>query len=386
MQMSAGGGNRTKKVVLHLGLGRCFCSQPVSLKCAMNKMQPPPPAQTGGITLNDIAKTVGVSAATVSRVLSFDPTLSVSDKKRQAILETAEALNYETPRQRKRGQDTQSGNVSGKILLVHFLRPKEELSDPYYVALRLGIERRCAERQLEYLKAYQGDDMPDAALLQGAAGVIVIGWHAPVEEQWLCAHAAHIVFADFTPEVTGVDVVVNDYQQATEDLLNALAHNGYQRIAFMGWTDKRPRAKIERPEKRFLAYEAWMRARGWYDATLCALGEKSEEGGYDLAMHLLQSPQRPQVLVTANDNMAVGAYRALKKLGLKIPADISVASFNDNSVASFMNPALTTVRLPAEEIGETAVDLLLERLSGRDLAKRVILESRIVWRSSVQHK
>ena len=79
----------------------------------------------------------------------------------------------------------------------------------------------------------------------------------------------------------------------------------------------------------------------------------------------------------------MGAYRACVKLGLTIPNDIAIAAFNDNSVAQFMAPPLTTVRLPAEEIGETAVDLLLERIAGRDFSKRVILESRIVWRGSV---
>jgi LacI family transcriptional regulator len=354
----------------------------------MVKMQQSPQGPNGGVTLKDIATAVGVSAATVSRVLSFDSTLSVSDKKRKAILETAEALNYETPRQRKRAEDMGAGQtlgqITGKIALVNFLRPKEELSDPYYVALRLGIERRCGEKQLEYTKAHQGAGLPDAALLQGTDGAIVIGWHAPADVAWLRQHTQRIVFADFLPGVAGVDAVASDIEAATQDLLSALAAQGYRRIGFMGWVDGRGTGENERPEARYLAYESWMRKRGWFDPTHCALGEKTEEGGYHLALHMMNAPVRPEVLVTANDNMAVGVYRALHKLGLQIPQDIGVASFNDNTVASFMNPPLTTVRLPAEEIGETAVDLLIERLAGRDLAKRVILESRIIWRGSAR--
>lgn len=359
-----------------------FGPQPCQSNPTMNKIDVPTPAQSSSVTLKDIAKSVGVSAATVSRVLSFDATLSVSDKKRKAILETAEAMNYETPRQRRRALVGGGGPVVGTIALVHFLRAKEELADPYYVALRLGIERRCAERQRDYVKIYQTDDMPAADVLRDAAGVIVIGWHSPVEQEWLCRHAAQIVFADFSPETRAVDVVASDYAEATTDLLNALADIGYRRIGFMGWTDIRARGNVERPEKRYLAYEGWMRARGWYEPNLCALGDKSEEGGFALAKHLMAQPRPPKVLVCANDNMAVGAYRALNMMGLNIPADVAVASFNDNSVANFMSPPLTTVRLPAEEIGETAVDLLLERLSGRELSKRVILESRIIWRGS----
>jgi LacI family transcriptional regulator len=80
--------------------------------------------------------------------------------------------------------------------------------------------------------------------------------------------------------------------------------------------------------------------------------------------------------------MAVGAYRAVHDLGLHIPRDVAIASFNDISVAQFLNPPLSTVRLPAEEIGETAVELLLERIGGRELAKRITLASRIIWRGS----
>lgn len=346
----------------------------------MRKPVPLPSSSTAAVTLKDIATSVGVSAATVSRVLNFDATLSVSDRTRQKIIETAEALNYESPRQRKRA----GKNVRPTIALVHFLRPKEELSDPYYVALRLGIERRCAERRLEYVKAYQTDAFPDANILRDSAGVIVIGWHAQDEVAWLTAHARSIVFADFAPAQSGVDSIVNDLDGATRGLLDTLAERGYRNIAFAGWTDRLTRDGAEKPEKRFLAYESWMRARGWFDPSLCLLGQNTEESGYELALRLLSAANRPDVLVTANDNMAVGAYRAIHKLGLKIPSDIAVASFNDITVARFLTPPLTTVRLPAEEIGEAAVDLLIERLAGREPAKRIVLESKVMWRGSTQ--
>jgi LacI family transcriptional regulator len=84
--------------------------------------------------------------------------------------------------------------------------------------------------------------------------------------------------------------------------------------------------------------------------------------------------------------MAVGAYRAIHESGLKIPGDISVASFNDIPVAQFLNPPLTTVRLPAEEIGQNAVDLLFEQLSGRSTPKCILLSSRVILRASTRGK
>ena len=101
-----------------------------------------------------------------------------------------------------------------------------------------------------------------------------------------------------------------------------------------------------------------------------------------MAKALLSRKTTPDCLVTCNDNMAIGAYRAIHELGLRIPDDIAVASFNDIPVAQFLAPPLSTVKIPAELIGETAVDLLLERIAGRDLGKKVTLATEIVWRDS----
>ena len=348
----------------------------------MQKMLIPAKSGSATVTLKDIAAAVGVSSATVSRVLNFDYSLAVSDQTRQAIIETAEALSYTPARQRKH----LARAAVPKIALVHFLRPEQELSDPYYVALRLGIERRCAALHMEYAKVYQTDAFPDAKVLRSAAGVIVIGWHSAEEETWMTDQARNIVFADYSPNFDGRDCVLNDYENATTTLLDALAAQGYRRIGFIGWTDRLTRGGIVRPEKRFLAYENWMRNRGWYDPELSDLGVNTSESGYDLTLKMLEKGHRPDVLITANDNMAVGAYRAIHKLGLNIPGDIAVASFNDISVARFMTPPLTTVRLPAEEIGENAVDLLVERMKGRDIAKRLVLQSKIIWRGSTAPK
>jgi LacI family transcriptional regulator len=80
----------------------------------------------------------------------------------------------------------------------------------------------------------------------------------------------------------------------------------------------------------------------------------------------------------------VGAYRAIHERGLRIPDDVAVASFNDISVAQFLSPPLSTIRLPSEEIGETAVELLLEQAAGREISKRISLASQMIWRASAR--
>ena len=104
--------------------------------------------------------------------------------------------------------------------------------------------------------------------------------------------------------------------------------------------------------------------------------------GIEATRRILAEKNRPDALITANDNIAIGAYRAIHEMGLSIPDEIAVASFNDISAAQFMNPPLTTVHLAAEEIGETAVELLLEQVGGRELRKRVTLATDVRWRGS----
>jgi len=333
------------------------------------------------VTLKEIATSVGVSTATVSRVLNFDSSLSITEGKRRAIIETAEALNYETPRARnRRGQPGVS-----KIALLHFLKPEQELTDPYYVALRLGIERRCQALKIEAVKVYHTDDRPDPTLIQSTQGTIVIGRHNEDEIHFIRQHSAAVVFADYAPAGDQYDCVVCDLPQAMEKLLNALDAAEYRRIGFIGWTESPDGDPLTDNEKRLRTFRHWMRDNGSFDPALLLVGGNTEQDGYRLTRAMLENPLRPDAIVTCNDNMAVGAYRAIAECGLAIPGDIAVASFNDISAAQFLHPPLSTVHLPAEEIGETAVDLMVERITGRELAKRVTLGSTLRLRRSTRH-
>lgn len=333
------------------------------------------------VTLKQIADTVGVSTATVSRVLNFDPALSVTAAKRQAIIEAAEALNYATPRARRARH-----HGLRKVALVHFLRPDQELIDPYYVGLRLGIESRCQTLQCETVKAYRTDRMPEPTLLQSADGVIAIGRHDQAEVDWLKRHSRRLVFADFIPPSDEFDAVESDLPLAMRKLLTGLTEMGYRRIGFAGWTEEAnndPFAEI-----RCRSYIEWTKAVGQFDPQICLTAQSvernTEQTGYQLGLQLMSRTNPPDAIVACNDNIGIGVYRAVRELGLQIPDDVAVASFNDIPAAQFVIPPLSTVHLPAEEIGETAVELLLQRVSGRTVAQRVIIASEIKWRGSTR--
>lgn len=320
------------------------------------------------ITLKDIAQAAGVSPATVSRVLNFDPTLSVGDDTRKLIIQTAEALNYAPPRQRR-----DQGELRN-FVLSHHLSPSDELGDPYYIGVRLGIEQRAAARGLTIQRITDTGTAPK--LIRESAGVIAVGYHSRAEIRALKKHTGTLVFADYAPEVSGCDSVSANLSIAMRKALELIQQRP---TTYLGWA-----ADPDAPNQRTTTFLEW--ADQAQNANCdCLLGDRSETGGYHLAKQALTRDIRPRTLICGNDTMAIGAYRAAHELGLLIPADIEIIGFNDISAASFMTPPLTTVRLPAEAIGQTAVDLLIERIEGRITSKSVVLDSELIRRGSTEN-
>lgn len=348
------------------------------------------------VTIKEIAKAAGVSPATVSRVLNYDPSLALSAAKRQAVIEAAEALNYATPRARNRAQAGLSvpapRMAAGlRLAIVHFLEPADELVDPYFIGVRLGIENRCREFRIDLVKVFHSQAICETALLQDMSGVIAIGRHARDEVDWLAKHCRHLVFADFVPKRDDIDCVRCDLALATRQILDGLKQAGYRRIAFIGAQDPISADGVQFGEPRAGAYRDWQKAQGQFDETLLALGEPDGHGqmlrlevGYEQTRRILALPERPDALIAANDNMAIGAYRAIQEAGLSVPGDIAVVSYNDIPVAQFLNPPLSTMRILSEAIGETSVDLMVERLNGRDYPKHVTIPSTMIWRDSTR--
>jgi LacI family transcriptional regulator len=336
------------------------------------------------VTIKEIANACGVSSATVSRVLNYDMTLSIAAKKRQTIIETAEALNYATPRNRNRGipQNQVQGASGIKVALIHRMSTAEELADPYYIGVRLGIETRCQAHKIEVQKVYRTGAMHDPAMLSSASGVIVVGVHTKDEVAWIHKHCRNVVFTDFCPDPDQFDSVESDIARSMKKLLDQLFNCGYRRIGFVGWENNMNGVVSKYGEMRCRSYMEWMKDAGLYDPDLLIVDTRSIESGEALALRLMSIDNPPDILITGNDNMAIGAYRAMKTLNLSIPDDIAIASFNDIPAAQFLAPPLSTVKLPAELIGETAVDLLLEQFAGRDFSKRVVISTEMIWRES----
>ena len=133
-------------------------------------------------TLKDIAIEAGVSLATVSRVLNDDPTLNVKEETKHRILEIAEKLEYKTSSARK----LQTGAVNQHhILAIYSYQQELEINDPYYLAIRHGIETQCEKLGIELTNCYEHSGLPD---IKNVTGILIVGKPTPglcVDRQYL---------------------------------------------------------------------------------------------------------------------------------------------------------------------------------------------------------
>lgn len=334
-------------------------------------------------TLKEIAERTGVSMATVSRVLNFDETLSVSPDKRKKILEVAEELDY-VPPGRKAGARAASRKKGARprIGLVHFLSVEEELEDPYYISIRIGIERRSQEAGFELVKLFKTEDGYHADQLRNIAGLIAIGKFARAEIDSFRAYCSDIVAVDSTPCPNELDSVSVEVDASMRLLLDFLQGQGFSRIGFFGCREIYEEYRTYLGERRYTAFVEYLRERNLFEEKYVSLDLLTARSGYSMFMAAWEKRDIPEVIIAGNDTTALGIMKAIHECGLRIPQDISVVGINDIPTAQYTFPPLTTVRFHSEFMGETAVDLLRERLEGRTIPKKLIVPSHLVIRDS----
>lgn len=351
-------------------------------------------------TVKDIAEKAGVSTATVSRVLNYDSTLSITEAKRKRVFEVAESLEYSSPRKRAARRSNQSLKLN--LAIVHFLSPLQELEDPYYIAIRMGIEERCRQLGITHHKVYNDQD-DDAADLRGMNGIIAIGKFSLDRCAKLKQQCRNLVFVDSSPIEQLYDSVVIDPEQAVKLAMQALWLQGYRDIIYFGGQEIVPDFETPFGEQRKKAFIEFLNAksidpaprvyiRGSHSGLAGDLGSEpknwtkfgfSPETGYALAQAYLQADKPlPEVVFCGNDSIALGVLRGFQEAGIMVPADVAIVGINDIPTAQHIFPALTTVKIHTELMGESAVDLLIELVGGREIPKKIVLPTHLIWRNS----
>lgn len=324
-------------------------------------------------TIKEIAERAGVSAATVSRILNYDEKLNVQDQTRKRVFEAADALEYHAKRKKKRCRTFRIG-----VLCSY--SAEEELEDPYYLTVRIAIEKKLAEERHERIPLTLQNFCQEGKRLDG---LICVGTFAKSLTEEIRLLSLPTVFVDAVSDKDRFDSVVVDFGYSVQQALDHLFALGHRRIAFVSGLDLDADG-CEIADRRKELFRDYMEARGLLrEEYVISGGEYTPQYGYLHGKRLAALSEPPTAVCAANDSLAVGIYRAVQEAGLRIPQDISVIGFNDISMAKYFTPPLTTLHVYMEFMGEQAVTLLAERiLSGREISMRVSLPTRLVVRES----
>jgi len=329
-------------------------------------------------TLKEIAKEASVSLATVSRVLNYDNTLSISDDKRHLIVEIAERLEYQTPRNRKREKVNDY-----TIGIVQSVSEVDEVEDPYYLGIRMGIEKQCQEDNIHVIR-FQRIGTRNKSVDVKLDGLIFIGKFSEREVKYYEAKYKNLVFVDSSRFGDRHDSIIIDIKGAVNKVLNHLLASGYKRIGYIGGIETYEEYREPLGEKRYDAFVNYMKAKGIYRKEDCYIGRFTPQSGYEIMRKAISKGNLPDVFFIANDSIAIGALRALHEMNIQIPEDVSIIGFNDIPTASYTYPPLSTVKLYNEMMGEKAVALFKDQMNGRKIPIKMTIPVKIIERGTTK--
>ncbi len=334
------------------------------------------------LTLDDIAKLAGVSRSTVSRVVNDHP--NVSDSARKRVLQIIQNTGFH-PNAAARALASQRSRMLGLVL------PRTVslfFSDPYYPRLTQGIAQACNQYDYTlglFLISTKEDEeqiyprisrkgLLDGILLQSSQ-------YSDFLTTTLMNSNLPVLVAGRPFHSTNVNYIDIDNIAAARTAVCHLIHQGRKRVGTItGALDST--AGIDRKEGYL---RALIECGLEIDLDLIVEGDFTEAGGYKGMQKLL--PARPDAVFGASDVMAIGAMRAVREAGLRIPEDIAFVGFDDLPLATTPQPPLTTIHQPIYQFGFKAVEILIDLIEHKhDHPRRVIMETELIVRDSCGSK
>jgi LacI family transcriptional regulator len=333
--------------------------------------------RTKNLTLEKIAKIAGVSPATVSRVVNNYPHI------RPEVRERVQKIIAQTGFQPNVIARSLASDRSGIIGLVIPNSPRMVFTDPYFASLIQGITQATNRSSLTLSLFLFHSKEEEVRTIQSILstglldGVIITADRK--EDSFVPKFAERglpfvlIGRPEKQMQISYVDSdnVAGGYL-ATEHLLKL----GHRRIATIG-SDQNTAG-----DDRYSGYQnALENYQFKIDPCLVAFGDFSMDSGYTAMKKLL--PEMPDAVFVASDTMALGALRAIREAGLRVPDDIAVVGFDDLPPALQADPPLTTVQHPIEQSGKLAVEMLITLLNEKDApSRRTILPGKLIIRGS----
>ncbi|WP_069998285.1 LacI family DNA-binding transcriptional regulator [Cellulosilyticum sp. I15G10I2] len=331
-------------------------------------------------TIRDIARLAEVSPATVSRVLNLDESISVSLETKKRIFEVAENLSYQKP---NRSPKSTSNNLN--IGLIHCCNELQELNDPYFLSIRIGIDEECKTNNLNLHKVYKDDVIANHFPAESLDGMILLGRFEENQIDIFRKYSDNIVFLHGTSSHFEFDSVQVDFRQITRDVLDYLIAKGHTKIAYIGGREKVLGASDLLTDDRESEFIDYLSRLNLYNPSYIRVGHYDFKDGYELMHSLIKANANnlPSCVFMASDSLAIGGIRALNELGLSIPETISIIGCNDIPASQYTSPTLSTIKIYTKFMGELGVKLLLEQIN--DIRKekiKVTIPHKLIVRES----
>ena len=327
-------------------------------------------------TSTDVAALAGVSRTTVSLVLN-ERDVQISPTTRKRVLDAARQLDYHP----HASAQQLAGGTSRTIGLILRQAPDQVAGDPFLAETLRGLTATAREhgyRVIVETHGAGGNGFGDLVRSRRIDGLVVSGPRAgDAELEELAVGGFPVVLQGTLPgvDISSVDV---DSREGARRAVEHLVVLGHRRIACI---TNAPLAYTSARE-RLEGYEAALRRAGIEpDPTWV------EEAAFDApsgqrAMAALLGRMDPEAVFVASDIVAVGAITALRQAGRRVPEDVSVVGFDDIPLAAHLDPPLTTIRVPAFELGRAVGRALFERIGAPGMSARTLLPTELIVRES----
>lgn len=335
----------------------------------------------GKATSFDIAHYAGVSQSTVSRALRNSPL--VNDETRKRVHDIAKKLNYKVDKNASNLRTQQSSTLA--LLLFEDPTSDESQINPFFLAMLGSITRACAKEGYDLLVSFQSasaDWQADYEDSHRADGIILLGYGDYIDFQpkfntlleqntkFVCWGAS----VDNRPDLT---ISCDNYGGGKLAAEHLLAHSRKD-CAFIG------DASDHSPEffARFNGFKEALQQNGiTLNERKIANAISTEESGYHATRSLIANNITFNALFAASDLIAIGAIRALKEANINVPKDVAVIGFDNISIASYINPPLTTIEQNTTIAGQMLVENLLKLIRGEQV-QSTLLPPRLIARGS----
>ena len=335
------------------------------------------------VTIKEVAKLVGVSPSTVSRVISDSP--RISDETKKSVKAAMEKLGYH-PNAIARSLVNKSTNTIGIVMPQS---AEMAFLNPFFPQALSGITSAAHEENYCLLLSTGDTEKEQLSsieniVMSGRVDGIVLMFSSVDSStlDFLTSLNIPSIIIGKPLDSHGILYVDNDNVDVSYKVTKELISNGHKKIGFLSGPFKFVVSLDRLDGYRNALLEAGI---PFEKAYICE-NEYKKEHGFNNTKKLLSLKERPTALVVTDDVMAFGAMEAVKSAGLRIPEDMEVISFNNDPLAEFCRPSLTTVDINAYALGYNSAKLIIEKIKGTAKKDKVIVPTKIIYRESFKSR